>query len=604
MSRETKAGLVIIASFLSLAAGVFIVKYSDFGHRPATETEQQQAAASNEMESPSIPAPPATKVPEPQPAIKAPAGSDIVALTPLTPPPIKDNENETMNDVVGANSPTKALAPPPAEVKPVGFETPAVTVPLPDAPPASAPNPDEKSTDSSPPLLEIPSGDAKKDVPPPKLELPGADDTKDKPAPKIELPGNDAAKVKPAPKIELPGSDAAKNNDASTTIVLPGSDAKKNETAKSNASGSNEKKADVPLIELPGEEPKKASGPPTIAIPDTGAKKSKPASGAPNLSLPEPPPALPSKTKNDEPKLIELPGAANANEPKTIDLPGIEKNPRASAAPKMIELPGKSTNPDLPPDPPRVSTPDPWKSADAPKVSAPGTAKAADPVKVTVPAKSANPTNVPVPDSSNPGAPAVRLNLPTNNGADSADLPARAAPDHGAPRVDSYDEEWYSCRAGDTLERISKRFFNSEKYAQALRLHNLDRDGRDLWRDEQPLLQAGDVVKVPPARILERNHPAAIPGMKAPAGRSNMSGTPAGNGRDYAQLTSVRSAFPDAAPPYEVQRDGMTFRDVASQTLGSSDKWMMIFRLNRGFNPEMTLPKGALLRLPSDARLP
>jgi hypothetical protein len=52
---------------------------------------------------------------------------------------------------------------------------------------------------------------------------------------------------------------------------------------------------------------------------------------------------------------------------------------------------------------------------------------------------------------------------------------------------------------------------------------------------------------------------------------------------------------------YTVSNSPKTLREVAKDTLGSSDKWNLIFRLNRWVNPDDAIPVGTKLRMPSDA---
>ena len=502
MSRETKVGLIVVCSFLSLVAGVFIVKYTDFGNKPPiTDNDDKTVVSAESMKSPSIPAAP-TEAPKTDPM---PSG---LAPVPLTPPP---GENPRSSMPI-------ALTPP--DITPTRFETPPT---------------DSKKPDS-PPVIDLPGSEPKKPSSPPTIELPGSEPKKPDAPPVIDLPGSEPKKPSSPPTIELPGSEP--------------------------------KKPDAPpVIDLPGSEPKKPSTPPTIELP--GSEPKKPVSIPTDITKPMSPP------------LVDLPMPEAPPKPKdSVTIPG------------SLEPPPKINVPDsVPPAPLKgVRTPDPWTTVDPPKLTLPDQGK---------------PTSRPVDPVPTPAtdAPAVRLQLPTNGNLEFPDPAVRTRPEE-SPRVDSYDEEWYSCQAGDTLERISQRFFNSDKYAQALRLHNLDRDGRDLWRQDRPALQAGDVVKVPPARILERNHPTAVPGFKGtPASRPTPTAAmPAGG--DFTHLTSSHPVNATSPPGYEVPRENMSFRDVARETLGSSDKWMLIFRLNRGFNPEQTLPKGATLRLPSDARLP
>src|SRR5262249_4568854 len=92
------------------------------------------------------------------------------------------------------------------------------------------------------------------------------------------------------------------------------------------------------------------------------------------------------------------------------------------------------------------------------------------------------------------------------------------------PRSDSYEEEGYSCQAGETLGELGKKFFFTGKYAEALRRYNLAGQSSENLRPERPAMTARQTIRIPPARILERLYATSVPGLKPAA-------TPTGNSR-------------------------------------------------------------------------
>lgn len=183
-----------------------------------------------------------------------------------------------------------------------------------------------------------------------------------------------------------------------------------------------------------------------------------------------------------------------------------------------------------------------------------------------------------------------------------SDLPAtlgsRPAPaDPLEVRVDSYDEDWYYCKPGDTLESISQKFYYTPKYEQALRQYNLDRNYKLLFRQEKPNLPPGEVVKVPPARILERSYPTLIPGHRH---RVLEPGTATNGNPATPPVSAMGSNLNGIGSPriYTVRRDGMTLRDIAREELRDENQWTRIFNLNRQWNPSAPLPVGTSVYLP------
>jgi LysM repeat protein len=177
------------------------------------------------------------------------------------------------------------------------------------------------------------------------------------------------------------------------------------------------------------------------------------------------------------------------------------------------------------------------------------------------------------------------------------------------PQVDSYDEEMYQCQQGDSVASISMRYYQSEKYAQALLLFNRNHprasDGVLL---DPPVLQAGQPVFIPPLRILERNYARAIPDhtpLPPPASLAPPAGL------SPPRFSSAPIATPAAGGGGPVASAGKTYRlpqnamfyEIAKRTLGSGDRWWDIAQLNPRYNPKDPVPAGTVLQLPADARV-
>jgi nucleoid-associated protein YgaU len=169
------------------------------------------------------------------------------------------------------------------------------------------------------------------------------------------------------------------------------------------------------------------------------------------------------------------------------------------------------------------------------------------------------------------------------------------------PQVESYDEETYVCQGGDTFENISAQFYHTEKLGPALLLFNRShpRAAAALWKDG-PTLQEGMPVYIPPVRILEKNHAAAIPDFKP---------TPApglGAGPAAPMAASTPDAPPATArggPQYAVRKVEM-ISAIARDTLGNWQRWTEIYKLNGHINPSQPLMVGTVLAMPADAVIP
>src|SRR5262249_33388131 len=165
-------------------------------------------------------------------------------------------------------------------------------------------------------------------------------------------------------------------------------------------------------------------------------------------------------------------------------------------------------------------------------------------------------------------------------------------PNRGRPApkedADSYEEEWHRCKDGETFASISKTFYYTDRYEQALRLYNLDRQGTEILRQERPILRERQEVRIPPARILERKYASSIPGLNAGSRSATPTGMTNAGGGSPAPLATLGPIVADRtegmAMEYEVTKPGMTLKDVSKEVLGNADQWSRIFQLNRWLN--------------------
>jgi nucleoid-associated protein YgaU len=179
-----------------------------------------------------------------------------------------------------------------------------------------------------------------------------------------------------------------------------------------------------------------------------------------------------------------------------------------------------------------------------------------------------------------------------------ASLPAQRLRAGVSSQVESYDEETYRLKPGDTYRSLSYTFYNSDKYERALTLFNRDHvQASDGARLEPPVLAAGQPVFIPPPRILEKYYGVDAP---EPTPVASLS----------ANLQAPRPPAPAPAAPartgtvaedgrtYQVPAGGEMFLQIARRALGSGDRWVEIYKLNPQYNPQDAVPGGTVLRLP------
>jgi nucleoid-associated protein YgaU len=177
----------------------------------------------------------------------------------------------------------------------------------------------------------------------------------------------------------------------------------------------------------------------------------------------------------------------------------------------------------------------------------------------------------------------------------------------GSGNVVVFDEARYPVRQGDTYASISKLKYGSDRFAEALGLYNRERDPR------LTTPQAGQIVFVPPAEILEKRYRSAIsvggsgpadagkPDLRrdAPVAFNQVDTRPTGP----MGGVSPRPNFGPKEKTYRV-RTGDTLWNIAKQRLGNGERWAEILRMNRDVLPEISrLQDGLILKLPADAKV-
>jgi hypothetical protein len=243
--------------------------------------------------------------------------------------------------------------------------------------------------------------------------------------------------------------------------------------------------------------------------------------------------------------------------------------------------------------------------------------------------------------------------------------PADRLPANTKPEVESYDERKYVCQPGDTdFAAISRRLYNSDKYADALAQYNREHPNGNVAAKQGSRLQPGTEVFVPPIHVLENRYsnaisntrvpatdgtkpvaPASAPGpltkmvpvttdaaaamTKPPAAPAPGTGspvpatsTPSNGWNDPPQqpIQPVGATFPAKAAPtppaananpaksgsykaYTVAAGGQQFYEIARDTLGNGSRWPEIYQLNQQHDPQVLVPAGTQLKLPPDARV-
>jgi hypothetical protein len=369
---------------------------------------------------------------------------------------------------------------------------------------------------------------------------------------------------------------------------------------------------DSPPPEMPKSEEKPKPVEPLAPTPDfkaaDGPKPPDPAPTDAPKPLDPPLPAVEMPKSEEKPKPVEplppMPDFKAADAPKPPD-PSPTDAPKSidlSVAPPVVPLPGPGAVPVPVPVPVPLPT-----GGDGPKpIDAPKPADAPPPAPPTM-VEPVKPVDPPKPVETPPVGSAALTSEPVEprplpDMVQPAAVKPTALPPPPKPTVsDSFLEEEYRLRGGDTFAAVSRRFYFTEKYGEALRLYNRDYPiaSSDL-RQDPPRMTPGAQVWIPPIRVLEKRYPAAIPGLQAaPAAPAAAQG--AGPNWSPAQVQPASST----PKTYRVAAGGESLQDIARKTLGRPQNWGEIYQMNPQLsaNPALPIPAGTLLRLPATARV-
>lgn len=543
--RPTRTKWAILAGGVSLAAGAYGLNL--FMPTPAAPSKKKQEETAKLIDGPQAAG-----------ERRLPSVDEQRAAPPVVP-------KET------APAPLPSLPDKPEALKPVvpvGAQTPVEPVPLP-----ALPKPDMRE------LAPLPAADDKSKVSPVPLPVPAVDLTP-KPAGLPPLPAvvdkPEAVKLQPVP---APGSLPPVKTEEPKPGPLP-------------IPNIGEKSDTLPKPAMPA-----GSDRPTEVDP-----KSKPAFAV-----------IPDPTKKVEPlpapvdvKPIPSPIPAPVDV-KPVPVPDVKITPvgdtkplPAPSLPPVGETVGLP-NPEKPAEP--IPVPKPEKPAESAPIPKPGLpdVKPVDLTPVPKPSEAAPlPTTVPaVPGKPEPLAtpfkeekPAVTP-IPVLGGV--KDPPP--APSSGSPAKKGFEVDVVKVRATDTYTSISETFYQSKKYAAALRAFNGDMDISRMQEVEVPPLHELQKLASVPVREAEPTSGGrtVIPARGSAPAESPVRGPvvePTGDGGesvDWGPAGKRRSVV--KYERFTTPKEGMTPRDVARAVYADENEW-----------PRLIGPRGAKLR--ADDSLP
>jgi hypothetical protein len=176
-----------------------------------------------------------------------------------------------------------------------------------------------------------------------------------------------------------------------------------------------------------------------------------------------------------------------------------------------------------------------------------------------------------------------------------------------------WDVEYHQVAQGDTFASISKKFYNSAKYEQALLKYNRDYQPDSGLEQNPPILTPGKKLAVPELQALESQYSDSIPNYKPVPSPAT---TPGGSESEIRSSTDKTSIATSAvvkvstqknsapAPSYKVIKDNETYYSIARDILSKSTRWSELYHLNgERYEPQRPLPVGTVVLLPSDPRV-
>ena len=178
------------------------------------------------------------------------------------------------------------------------------------------------------------------------------------------------------------------------------------------------------------------------------------------------------------------------------------------------------------------------------------------------------------------------------------------------PVVKTDNSKRYTCQGNENYALISYREYGSENFARALEEYNRDLPTASEGVRAQPSrLSPGAVIMVPSQNYLvthERYARLVSNGTNLPPVASQTS-----NPRPFGNDVGISPPVPNTNVPrqttvadagttmYRVPAAGMYLSQVAERQLGSALRWIDIYRLNPGVQPEQPLREGMEIRVPA-----
>jgi hypothetical protein len=170
-----------------------------------------------------------------------------------------------------------------------------------------------------------------------------------------------------------------------------------------------------------------------------------------------------------------------------------------------------------------------------------------------------------------------------------------------APAVESYDEISRKVLPGDSYRALSREYYRSEAYAEALQLFNRNHPRASPAAQRDGSLVPGDTVYIPPVKILEQRHGAVISAAPARPAAGAPGAPPA-----VVPASFVAPVAPADAPRprYQVRQAPESWETIARITLRDSRRVGEIEKLNPSVPRGAPVAVGTTLVLPPGAQVP
>ena len=571
MTRETKIGMIVATSFLSLVGVVVGTKYYKKDIPGGDPTPGLQAFAQSGQ------SPFPTKVEPPAPAKQEPSATPKPG--PLTPA------------VFTESSPLPPVAPPPAGFDGASIGT-AGTIEFPKNTPAPQP-PADNGDFKLPALPTIPNiGDAAKDA---------TQSLQDKIREQERNAKNNIA--------------AAKNS-FFDNLNQSANDAKDQLKDKANGLNLPSIPAVPPPFMVAQETPKPAPGNkaelPTVP----------PLPAAPNFGGVTLPPVAPTTVK---PTTDATPSLPAFGKPDSTPLPvfGQPPPPAASTLP-----PAASTSqqgfPAIPPPDRKIDVPSPGGPFAVPPPPSQGNGNTEigkvpqipGPTSPSIPPNSGFPNPPPPPNGFNdpvktPGSNEARL-IPQIPGPPNGSIPTVSVPT--IPVVKTDTPTAYICQGNENYALIALRTYGGDGYARALEQYNREFPGAaDNVRAMPAQLSPGTKLWLPSVNYLRDRYGQLVSNTAPPATTLIPSAPPLGSQIGIGQpkpAAPPTAGFPPIQPTqpnqgaanaatFRVPMGGLYIAQIADQQLGNPQRWIEIYRLNPALDPTQPIREGTEIRIPA-----